>query len=300
MWSLLWTRLGRRAIFWVKLIIFSSVIHFPLLFFILFVYSGQSTIFAVQINRSILKSSAPIVFLPPSSKRRKVVSSGGVKRAVGKKSVAMQKKSKPVIAKKVPVKKTTIAKKKEAVKRNISKKTVAKKASIKKITPPKKKNTPAKKNPVKKKSVTKKTKPSVKKLIKASQKKKIAKKQEKIPDKKIKEVVKPAELSPEVISTQVYTDQQPVYLGQKEIEQLTVEYQIECEIKKHWRPPAGLSKDLTCTIRILVDWNGKSRQIKIEKPSGALMYDISVRTAVAKLQLPKGFQGKEISITFNQ
>ncbi|MFC1842024.1 TonB C-terminal domain-containing protein, partial [Candidatus Dependentiae bacterium] len=81
---------------------------------------------------------------------------------------------------------------------------------------------------------------------------------------------------------------------------LRLQYEIENEIAKHWRPPAGLSKDLYCTINVLVDWNGNVKQSMVKRSSGVLIFDISARMAVAKLSLPKNVRGKEINITFNQ
>jgi len=275
MWSSLWTRLGKRARFWLKLLAFSSVLHVALLFFMFFIYSGQNSIFEININRSILKSGAPIVFLPSL----KVSPSKRAAKTISKKPVAVKK----TVVKKSPVKKTTIAKKKPVAKKTAPKKHV-KKPAVKKQ--PAKKTVSQKKKPLPTKKTVKKN------LPKKSLPKKSAspvKKPEKTLTQKKPEPVKKLQETP-----------QPIYIGQKELEVLSVQYEIEREVAKHWRPPAGLSKDLTCTIHVLVDWNGKSKQAKVKKTSGVLIYDISARMAVAKLNLPKSVRGKEINITFNQ
>ena len=288
MWSSLWTRLGRRATFWSKLVAFSSVLHVGLLFFMFFVYSWQDSIFEIQINRSILKSGAPIIFLPPSLKSPVVRKKTTARQTVVKKRVT-KKIPKRVSQKKPP---TTIAKKKPAPKKPVPKKSVTKKAVAKK-TPVKKplaKKQPIKKQPVKKKPVPKKI-----------SEKKIEKKR--VPAKPLKKEATPVPVAKPVqvpVTETAPEGPQPIYIGQKELEKLSVQYEIEREVAKHWRPPAGLSKDLTCTIRVLVDWNGKARQVMIKQTSGVLAYDIPARGAIARLQLPKSLRGKEIDITFSQ
>ncbi|MCK5632913.1 TonB C-terminal domain-containing protein, partial [bacterium] len=92
----------------------------------------------------------------------------------------------------------------------------------------------------------------------------------------------------------------PVYVGQEEMAALTMQKELQQEVGKCWRPPVGLPKDLVCILKVLVDWSGKVNQAAVQKGSGVLMYDISARTAVAKMQLQKKAYGKEFTITFKQ
>lgn len=76
--------------------------------------------------------------------------------------------------------------------------------------------------------------------------------------------------------------------------------EIILEVAKHWRPPEGLKKDLSCTIGLVVDWNGKVTQVRVVKPSGVLAYDISARVAASKLNMPNSLYGKDLNIGFTQ
>ena len=93
---------------------------------------------------------------------------------------------------------------------------------------------------------------------------------------------------------------QPIYLGRHDLETLHFQDSIQSEVEEHWRPPVGLSKDLSCCVKVRVGWNGSIGHVKVEKSSGVLVYDISARMAVYKLKMPQMAKGKEINITFNQ
>ena len=313
MWSLLWIRLGRRLVFWCKLFSVASVGHLFLLFMILFVYSGQKSVFTVNINRSVLKSGAPIIFMPLKRSvprvAKQIATQGRVTKKVSK-SVA-----KPVF-KKPPVKKTPP---KNTIKKVVKKPILAKKKALAKKKQAFKK--PAKK-PVKKPAIPKKKpapKKTVKKPVKKEIKKPVKKVEKKVPEKKlgdhkkikekklreekitkpVKEIIQETQVPVGAGSSQE-AHPEAIYIGQQELEALKVQYEIEHEVAKYWRPPVGLSKELSCTITVLVDWNGFVNKVNVTKPSGALMFDIAARTAVAKLNLPKSVCGKEVNINFGQ
>jgi len=334
MWSSLWTSLGRRARFWLKLLCVSSIGHVFFFFLLFFVYRGQHAVLEVNINRSILKSGAPIIFMPFSKtapRAKMVPKKTAIKKAMPKKTAPkkiapktlrqapadakamVDRQDERVTKKQVPAKRTTITKKKTVVKKPVVKKTPVKKKPIVKKIPVKKpmikKKPSAKKTPAKK--LLAKKKPTVKK---PEIKKPLVKKKspvKKIPEKKpvVKKIVKDrpvvteqvlpekaAGVAPEITCN----GQQPIYIGQQELESFSVQYKIEQEVIKHWRPPPGISKDLTCTINVMVDWNGKPKKVVVSKSSGVLIYDISARTAIPKMNFPKGMRGKELNITFNQ
>ncbi|MFC1842353.1 TonB C-terminal domain-containing protein [Candidatus Dependentiae bacterium] len=291
MLSLLWTRLGRRFTFWSKLVLFSSVLHLLGLFLVLFVYSGQKSTYHVNINRSILKSGAPIIFM----NRRRVMQRKSTSRAKTGPRISVVKKP-SVKPKKTQNLKTKIIKKRAKPKKPAAKTKVLKKKPEKKQVKKTKKIEKQKAKP--KKLVKKQVKP---------EKKRVSKKPEKKQAKPEKKVLKAPLVVPTQSTHTVYTGEQKqahvqdaIYIGQQELEALKIQYEIEAEVKKHWRPPAGLSKDLSCTVNVLVDWNRKATKVQVAQSSGVLIYDVSARMAVSRLCLPSVLKGKEVHITFNQ
>jgi hypothetical protein len=90
------------------------------------------------------------------------------------------------------------------------------------------------------------------------------------------------------------------YINQKDLETLQVQTNIQQLIYKRWKPPIGLSKDLVCTISVMVDKRGVVTSAIVIKPSGVLMYDISARSALTRLTIPQVAQNQSFSITFKQ
>lgn len=250
----------RRPFFWCKLIAVSLVGHLFLLFALLFAYKGSYFSFSVTINRSAISNGAPVVFLP----FKKTVAKTSVKNLVATKKAKPKPKQKPK-------KKTTVA-------------------SKKKVTP--KKKTIAKSKPKPKKKAVK-TAQKKKPVAKVAEKKKHSK-------KKIEKVAAKEKSKPVVQKTIEAVSAQPVYVGQLEMAALQMQDEMQQEVSKVWQPPAGLPKDLECTVKIVVDWSGKTQEAIVEQPSGVLMYDISARTAASKLCLPKAVRGKTVNIIFKQ
>ena len=75
---------------------------------------------------------------------------------------------------------------------------------------------------------------------------------------------------------------------------------IQKEIVAYWRPPAGVDKKCVCVFNILVDWDGRVKRITPRRSSRVLMYDVSARSAMLAMTLPKWARGKEFTITFKQ
>jgi len=311
MWFLLWTRLGRRVIFWCKLFSVASIGHVFLLFMILFVYSGQKSVFTVNINRSVLKSGAPIIFMPriakqiatqgtvlkkkPSNKGRSTCKRAVMKKPVPKKNIKKIVKKSGLVKKKAPVKK--LANKKAAPKKPIKK--PVKKPVAQRKKPQKR---PVKKL-VKKKPVPKKPGEKIEKKVAPAKQEKIDQKDEKPTEKKMPALNATQETQVQAAAEAVESQEshpEAIYIGQQELEAIKVQYEIEHEVSKYWRPPVGLSKELSCTITVLVDWNGTAKKVTVTKTSGALMFDIAARTAVSKLNLPKSVCGKEVNVNFGQ
>jgi len=282
MWSLLWTRLHRRVLFWAKLFSVAFIGHVLLLFIMLFVYSGQKSVFTVNINRSILKSGAPIIFMP-------------LKRSISKNICT---ESAQIISKKPVVKKAVS--KKAVHKNTLKKKSVLRQAQDereKKAEEKKKPVSQKKKAPVKK-PVKKVAKKPVKKVKKSASEKKFAKpkiKNKTLEKKNIKKNKK-KEMKKEVKNLSIHPE--AIYIGQQELEALKIQNEIESEVAKHWRAPVGLSKDLACTISVIIDWGGSVKKVTVTKSSGALMFDIAARTAIGKSCIPRSAYGKEVNINF--
>ena len=123
----------------------------------------------------------------------------------------------------------------------------------------------------------------------------------KVADKRKQKQAPKKNISPQKTAQVAECIEDPIYVGQLEMAALQMQDEMQKEVSKSWQPPAGLPKHLQCTVRILIDWNGKPREAMVEKPSGVLMYDISARTAISQLQqLPRWAHGKEFTITFKQ
>jgi hypothetical protein len=75
---------------------------------------------------------------------------------------------------------------------------------------------------------------------------------------------------------------------------------IEQEIVSRWRPPRGLSKDLTCSIKCSIGTDGSVTSCTTEKSSGVLVYDMSARMASLAMKLPRWAWGKDFIIIYKQ
>ena len=91
-----------------------------------------------------------------------------------------------------------------------------------------------------------------------------------------------------------------LYVGQVEWDAMQVQAEIKHEIERHWRPPAGMARDLVCQIKIVVAWEGAVGSLVLQKRSGVLAYDVHARAAVAAMKFPKATWGKELIISFKQ
>jgi outer membrane biosynthesis protein TonB len=95
------------------------------------------------------------------------------------------------------------------------------------------------------------------------------------------------------------TDQNIVYVGQDDLDALKLQQVIQQEIGTHFKPPAGLSKQLQCQLTLVVGFDGTVINVTVHQSSGAAIFDMSARNAVSKLTLPAWTHGKELTITFN-
>jgi len=128
------------------------------------------------------------------------------------------------------------------------------------------------------------------------------------PIKKIEEPKpEPANIVPEEFPTtplgQPTTEpmqQEIVMMGREDMQALLLTEEVQQELTRVWRPPHGMAKDLVCSVRIAVGQEGAVTSIIIEKSSGVLAYDMSVRMGLAQAVMPKKLWSKEITLTFKQ
>ena len=266
MWRWLLAKVPKRYRLWFKLILFSAGFHGIMLFLLLFLHKGSTSIYSFDLSRIAIDSDATIVFMP----LHKTLSNNQVNKKGGKgaqKSAAQ--KAEPKIEKKSKAKNekapTTLASEKTRKKEQKQKES---------------KNNAQKKQP--------------KKVV---QEKKVAEEKE---IKKPADIEKPAEIENKTQQEAMGDGSNIVYVGREDLEALQLQQAICSEISEHWRPPRGVSKEKACIVRMLVDWQGAVKSITVEKPSGIAMYDVSVRKALLSMTVPQAAWGKELSITFKQ
>ncbi len=93
-------------------------------------------------------------------------------------------------------------------------------------------------------------------------------------------------------------DDNAVYVGQLEHDALALQEEIFKEIEQHWSPPVGLGRDKECQVKVIIDFDGAIKELVIEKTSGILAFDVSARTAIMAMVLPKASWGKEVVMHF--
>jgi cell division protein FtsN len=167
------------------------------------------------------------------------------------------------------------------------------------------KNTTVKKETSKAKSAQKK-KPAAqsKKPAKAAEEKLPEKKEEpKVVEKKVVPDAEPEVKAPEKVTTPEQEEVAEEFVvafgawGTIEQEEVAELYK---ELSENWRPPDGIADDCECTMKLHVGWDQNLLELETIKPSGVLMYDVSVRSALQKIVLPLWTRGKNITITFRQ
>lgn len=274
MWRWLLERVPKRFQLWVKLAVFSAAFHGIVLFMLLFLYQGSTGLYQFDLSRIALDSEATIVFMP--------LHKSIAQKPCGKKGGGLQKsKHKRVEQQAAAEKKQPKADKEKAATTLLSEK--QKKKATKKVA----------KNDTKKKKQKEKVKEP------AAVKKELAQKKE--PEQKPAEELKTTSTEQNNDTTAVGPEgSNIIYVGRDDLEAFQLQQAICQEINEHWKPPFGVPHDKVCEVRMLVDWEGKIKNVTVTQPSGIAMYDISARTAVQQITVPKAAWGKELSITFKQ
>lgn len=328
---LLWQpkKLSGKQIFFLELMMVSSACHLLLAFLFFFIYRGHYERFSFEVHSK--KQGRPVLFLPLKSCNALLRSSNVVKAIRPKASAVQQKKA--VVASNVQKKpavkpqpknnaaakpvtkqqpKQPIAAKKEMPKPNNAKKPATtmtaqtEKKAVTKNVPPGKSTPSSKKTAVAQKK-PEPTKP-VQKIVKnesVSQKQPEIKKDlmEKHNEPKVQAptITDPAAALPDTIELALGDDDNvydEMYAVSPEVARIY--FGIQKELGSCWKPPVGLKKDLVCTIVVQFARDGTIADLSVKKPSGVLVYDISARSAVQKMQLPRWASGKEFTIAFRQ
>jgi outer membrane biosynthesis protein TonB len=152
----------------------------------------------------------------------------------------------------------------------------------------------SKPEPVKQTLIQKEKKEPVKK-VKAEPVKKETPPQ--VVPKKIEEVkkIQPLETKPLPLE-----EVQPMQVGTLELQELQMQEYINEQMAQHWHPPAGFDEQLECQLRLIINLQGKIKQIVIDKTSGTRAYDAAAQLAAVALEIPRWAYGKELSLTFKQ
>lgn len=276
MWLWLQRNLPRSIHVWAKLCLFSTTFHLTLLFIIFFIYKGESGGFNFEITKGLLNSDAPVMFMP-LHKRIAQKNAGKSGKNLKKSEVLKAQEAAPVQEKNTKTKEKK-AEMSTTVVSSDKKKDLAKKKA-QQLEAEKKKAEAAKKIELEKK---------MKEEADAKAKEAEAKKLEEIAKAKV--------------NTAEHIDAQDDirYMGRQDLDALQMQEFVGAEVGQHWNPPIGVPEDVACEIKLIVDWEGKLKDIKMLKSSEVVIYDVSARNAVKKMSFPKWLWGKEFSITFKQ
>jgi outer membrane biosynthesis protein TonB len=267
-------------------ITFVSIVgHLCSLFLLFFLYRDNEQ-YHILITGTMINTDVPIVFLPMHKSLKQM---SGIKNNSA--TSAFVSKS-PEIQEIAPIKKSTIAKALPEIKakKNAKKKKVQEVKILRQAQD----------------ELNKKKKLEEKKVIKA--------------EKKVEEKIKPVEKTIEAqkpinnmqttenssanVAAETAIHAEPVeaqnvlYVGQQEMDSLQMQDYIQQEMAAHWSPPAGMRKDISCIIKVIIGFDGIINKIDIEQPSGVLIFDGAAKRAVSQLSAPQWAYGKEIVLTF--
>jgi len=287
-----------------KLFLLFLSFHCIVMFGLFFVYSHDTVkVSTINLRKTLIDSEARIVYLPLQKR---------IKRQPNKKIACFSKKTS---LKKVPAKKKPQPAPKKKKKTSLQS-VQLKKQQKKKIVPPVKKikqtkkieqktipkQKPKPKSPVKPKEKSKTKEPVKPKQLQTKKEQKVesksvSKKQE--PQKRAQKeesIVKPDPVQIEE-PIQEELEENVIYLGREDMQAYKLALQIQQELERHWSPPPGLPKDLTCTVALKINLSGKV-EAEVTRSSGVLLYDIPARSAALSAQLPKLLWGKELTVVF--
>jgi hypothetical protein len=264
MWPWQLKKLPKRALFFFKLSGVSVLLHLIFLLILVCIQGfGQKPLHFSFHTGSL--SQTPVVFLPLY---KRVHKDQFVMSAVNKKTSSSMAAKKPAQSSHHKI--------------------------VKQVSAPNK-SVPAQKTTTIASSSKQTSKPTVRKSAEkvVGKQNQITKSQKKIEQKKQGQSVTNSQ-------EQSLPEQSQIFIGREELALLQMQAAIEQEISTIWKPPYGLSKDLTCEIMAIIGTDGKALKTTVQKSSGVLIYDVAARTALAKVSMPSWAHGKEICITFKQ
>lgn len=270
---------------WLKLCIFTASLHLIILFLLFFIYRGENSEISFDVHKSLLSSDTTVVFLPlyksisnslQNKRKSKSKSSSHVEPIQKPKAKPETKKSKED----AKADKATMLVEQQQEKKRVKKQTkkeLAKKKDQKKLE-------------TQKKEFKKEDAPKIEtaKIIEKEKAPVIEELEQKITSTAMQDVTEGAD------------DVNVRYVGRDDLDALHMQEYISQELVNHWQPPIGVPKDRICELKVLIDWQGKVTDIRIQKPSGVLVYDMSARSAVLAMNFPKWLWGKEFTINFKQ
>lgn len=73
---------------------------------------------------------------------------------------------------------------------------------------------------------------------------------------------------------------------------------VYATIIDQWRPPVGIVKGTSCVVSFSIDKKGFPIDIVFNKKSGVLMFDMSIKTVLARVSFSSMFVGNQFSIVF--
>ncbi len=73
---------------------------------------------------------------------------------------------------------------------------------------------------------------------------------------------------------------------------------VYATIIDQWRPPVGIVKGTSCVVSFSIDKKGFPVDIVFDKKSGVLMFDMSIKTVLARVNFSSMFVGNRFSIVF--
>ena len=100
--------------------------------------------------------------------------------------------------------------------------------------------------------------------------------------------------------TALIPDNAHVSHNYRQVEALRMQAQLQKEIVQKWKPPIGVSPDCTCDVSFFINTAGGIENIKMVKPSGVMMFDISARQTLCAIKMPHWTYGKTLTINFKQ
>lgn len=264
----------KRHLLWVKLFGICLFFHILFLWWIFCIYRDNSYVLSLSVHKK-LDYSAPVVFVPLGTQTTS--------------SFAKATKDKATVA---PKKQITSQNNKSKVtptpslsKPEVKKTTTVAAAPVKKIDNPK---------------------PTLNTSLAVADVKKIEPLQETVKQEKKPETTeqKKIEQSQDIKTNEhtapVIPENAQVSHNYREVEALRMQAQLQKEIVQTWKPPIGVSPDCSCDVSFFVTTTGALNHIKMVKPSGVMMFDISARQALCATKMPHWTYGKTLTITFKQ